>query len=79
MADQSLADLIHESGLPLSTPVADLPGLTWHVTRPLATQRATMTLGQLAELTDDEIRLTSGIGERRLAKLKDSLREATAG
>ncbi|MEV7805073.1 helix-hairpin-helix domain-containing protein [Microbispora sp. NPDC088329] len=78
-ADRSLADLIRESGLPLPTDLSGLPGLTWHITRPLATDRGVYTLGQLAELSDDEIRQISGIGERRLAKLKDAVREATAG
>ncbi|MEU8278175.1 hypothetical protein ACFYOK_37590 [Microbispora bryophytorum] len=75
-ADQSLAELIRASGLPRDMLVADLPDLTWHVTNPLAGRSGIKSLWRLAELTDDEIRDLPGIGERRLAAIKDAVREA---
>ncbi|MGI5155795.1 hypothetical protein [Microbispora sp. CA-102843] len=77
MTDPSLADLIRASGLPQNMLVADLPDLTWHVNRPLVSYWEISTLGQLAQLTDDEVRDLPGIGERRLAALKAAVRRAT--
>lgn len=72
MSEIPLADLIRASGLPENASVADVPGLTWHVTTPLKRQRIA-TLGQLAKLTDQEVLDLPGIGDSHLAKLRAAL------
>jgi hypothetical protein len=71
MAEESLAAMISN----LATPpwrltIATLPGLPWQVRNALAAQRYALVLADLAELPDDEIRDTPGVGPEELAALK---------
>jgi hypothetical protein len=71
----SIRDLTTATGLPEDTPLKNLPGITWHVTNPLARHWIT-TLGQLAEHTDDDLLAVRGFGQRRLDALRTALQHA---
>ncbi|MEU6712907.1 DNA-directed RNA polymerase subunit alpha C-terminal domain-containing protein [Nonomuraea sp. NPDC046802] len=68
----SIADLIAKSGLPAVAPVKALPGLTWHVTRPLE-QAGIATLADLAAQSEDDLLAVPQFGATRLDKLRAAL------
>ncbi|MGA4995845.1 DNA-directed RNA polymerase subunit alpha C-terminal domain-containing protein [Nonomuraea bangladeshensis] len=68
----TIADLIAESGLPATTPVKSLKGLTWHVTHPLE-QAGITTLADLAAKPEDELLDLPGFGPGRRDKLRAAL------
>ncbi|MEU4231049.1 hypothetical protein AB0F17_42730 [Nonomuraea sp. NPDC026600] len=70
----TIADLIAESGFPATTPVKSLPGLTWHVTRPLEQAKPSITtIGDLTTYTDAELLAIPLFGAERLKKLRAAL------
>ena len=74
--DESVAVLASRAARPAGTAIADaLPGLTWHVTKPLK-QAGIVTLADLAARTDEQLLDLPSFGERRLAALKAALTEA---
>ncbi|MGR6922629.1 hypothetical protein ACU635_50960 [[Actinomadura] parvosata] len=73
-AHESVAALLARAGLPGDAPISSVPRVTWHTTKPL--ERAGLrTLGAVASFTDEQLLALHGFGERRLAALKDALRE----
>ncbi|MGP4104039.1 hypothetical protein [Nonomuraea sp. KM90] len=74
---QRTAAFIDEAGLPHTTEIAALLGLTWHVTRPLAKADPPIsTLAHLDGLTDDDITSIPGSGSGCLGKLKTAFATA---
>ncbi|GAA0918893.1 hypothetical protein [Nonomuraea longicatena] len=71
----TLAEPVEATDLPASHPIRQLPGVSWHLTNPLAAV-GIRTLGHLAQHTNDEMLGYAGFGPGRLAKLKDALRSA---
>ena len=74
-AESSLAALIAASSLPASMEVSALPGLTWHVWRPLLDARL-VRIVDLTDLTDKAVLDVAGFGPRRLDALKAAVRAA---
>lgn len=71
----SVAELIAAAGLTADATVKEsVPGVTWHVTKPLA-QDGIETIGQLAARSDADLLEVPGFGERRLTALKAALAE----
>lgn len=68
----SVAALIAGAGLPEDADVATLPGLTWHVSRPLK-QAGIATVGDLATRTDEQLQAVPNFGGRRLQLLKAAI------
>ncbi|MBG0818939.1 DNA-directed RNA polymerase subunit alpha C-terminal domain-containing protein [Planomonospora sp. ID82291] len=73
---QSMAELVAKSGLPDDHPIKALPGLTWHVTKPLEKASIVM-VGDLAARTDAELLGVPKFGGRRLEAVKAALARAT--
>jgi DNA-directed RNA polymerase alpha subunit len=61
--------------LPADQQITSLPGLTWHVTKPLR-EEGFAVVGDLATWSDDELMLVPWFGPRRLEALKQALTEA---
>jgi DNA-directed RNA polymerase alpha subunit len=76
MSGPTVAELVAASGLAADAGMVTLPGLTWHVTRPLK-QAGIATVGELASRTDEQLLDVPSFGERRLAALKAALTEVT--
>nr|WP_062336111.1 helix-hairpin-helix domain-containing protein [Herbidospora sakaeratensis] len=67
-----LADHIAASGLPGTTLISDLPGVTWHQSKPLADHGIT-TMSDLAARSKADLLEVPGFGDGRLAKLTAAL------
>ncbi|MGW0486233.1 hypothetical protein [Nonomuraea sp. NPDC003214] len=77
MERSSLAALIETAALPADQEIKTLPGITWHVTRPLAQARPPiLTIGDLTGARDEELLEVSGFGQRRLDALKTAIATA---
>ncbi|WP_449065983.1 DNA-directed RNA polymerase subunit alpha C-terminal domain-containing protein [Planomonospora algeriensis] len=73
----SAAAMAAATGQP-DRPLTDLPGLTWHATKPL-TQASIRTIGDLAGRADDDLLRLPQFGQRRLDALKTALALASEG
>ncbi|MET8006283.1 hypothetical protein [Nonomuraea glycinis] len=73
----TVAQLVAAAGLHRDQPIKLLPGITWHVTRPLAqAQPPIITIGDLSGVSDEELQEVPGFGKRRLDALKTALAQA---
>lgn len=78
MSAPTVAQLIVRAGLYIDADIATaLPGLTWHVTRPLK-QDGIETIGDLSARTDEQLLKVPNFGARRLDALKAALAEVAA-